>query len=306
MKKEKFKSSIGGQALIEGVYMRGPEKGCLAVRQPDGEIYVESEPTSLPPLRKIPIVRGAASMVDSLVKGYKSIMKSADIALADEVEVESKFNKWLSDKLGDNAFSVVGTIGAVLGGVLSIVLFLVVPTLLTGLIDRFLPLGGWKAAVEGVLKILIFISYLALVTRMKDIHRVFEYHGAEHKTVACYEAEDELTVENVRKYSRFHPRCGTSFIFLILIVSIVIFSFVPFENTWLRAGVKLLLIPVIMGISYEILRYVGRHSNWFARALATPGMWVQRLTTFEPDDDQIEVAIAALTEVIPEGGEKVA
>lgn len=303
MKKEKSRQSIGGQALIEGIYMRGPERGCMAVRQPDGEIYIEAEPVSLPPLRKIPILRGAASMVDSLLKGYKSLMKSADIAFSgEEAGEESRFEGWLRKKFGERVFNGIGAVGAVLGGVLSIVLFLIVPTLITGLINRFVPLGGWVAAVEGVLKILIFIGYLALVTRMKDIRRVFEYHGAEHKSVACYETKEELTVENVRKHSRFHPRCGTSFIFLILIVSIVIFSFVPFENTWLRAGVKLLLIPVIMGISYEILRYVGRHGNRVAKILAAPGMWVQRLTTFEPDDGQMEVAIAALCEVIPERG----
>lgn len=303
MKKEKSRQSIGGQALIEGIYMRGPERGCMAVRQPDGEIYIEAEPVSLPPLRKIPILRGAASMVDSLLKGYKSLMKSADIAFSgEEAGEESRFEGWLRKKFGERVFNGIGAVGAVLGGVLSIVLFLIVPTLITGLINRLVPLGGWVAAVEGVLKILIFIGYLALVTRMKDIRRVFEYHGAEHKSVACYETKEELTVENVRKHSRFHPRCGTSFIFLILIVSIVIFSFVPFENTWLRAGVKLLLIPVIMGISYEILRYVGRHGNRVAKILAAPGMWVQRLTTFEPDDGQMEVAIAALCEVIPERG----
>lgn len=303
MKKEKSRQSIGGQALIEGIYMRGPERGCMAVRQPDGEIYIETEPVSLPPLRKIPILRGAASMVDSLLKGYKSLMKSADIAFSgEEAGEESRFEGWLRKKFGERVFNGIGAVGAVLGGVLSIVLFLIVPTLITGLINRLVPLGGWVAAVEGVLKILIFIGYLALVTRMKDIRRVFEYHGAEHKSVACYETKEELTVENVRKHSRFHPRCGTSFIFLILIVSIVIFSFVPFENTWLRAGVKLLLIPVIMGISYEILRYVGRHGNRVAKILAAPGMWVQRLTTFEPDDGQMEVAIAALCEVIPERG----
>jgi uncharacterized protein YqhQ len=303
-KKEAFQTSIGGQALIEGIYMRSPTRGCIAVRKPNGDIFIESEDIIPSKIGKIPFVRGAASVVESLVKGYKFIMKSADLSLEEEIS-ESEDNKesWLERKLGDKLFAVVGSIAAVLGGLLSIVLFLILPTFLTGLLARFISIDGWQAAIEGILKILIFILYLFLVTRMKDIRRVFEYHGAEHKTIACYEAREELTVENVKQYSRFHPRCGTSYMFLVLIISIAIFSFVPFTNTFLRAGVKLLAVPLIMSIAYEVLRYAGKHKNIVASILSYPGLLIQRLTAFEPDDEQIVVALVAMIEVIPENGE---
>ena len=299
-KKAEQKNIIGGQALIEGIYMRGPKKGCVAVRKPDGDIFTETEDISVHPLRKVPFLRGAVLMVDNLVKGYKSIMKSADIAFEEEEASYGGADEWISKKLGDKGFSAAATVAAVLGGLFSIVLFLIAPTFIVGFIDGFFPLGGFKALAEGILKILIFIGYLFLVTRIKDIRRVFEYHGAEHKAIACYEAKNELTAENVRLCSRFHPRCGTSFLFLVVIISIAIFSFVPFANTLARAGVKLLLIPVIMGIAYEVTRYAGMYGNRLSSALSAPGLWVQRLTTFEPDDSQIEVAIAAIKMVIPQ------
>lgn len=309
-KQERFKSAIGGQALIEGVYMRGPEKGSVVVRRPDGGLFIETTEIKPPPLRKVPFARGAVSLVYSLISGYKSIMKSADIAFEDVTgepseEPDDTVEEAKPEKSGDKAVTAAGIIGAVLGALLSVFLFLIAPTFLTGLLDRFIPLGGFKAVVEGLLKIMIFLTYLFLVTRLKDIRRVFEYHGAEHKTIACYEAEDELTVDRVREYSRFHPRCGTSFLFLVVIVSIAIFSFIPFGRTLARAGIKLLMMPLIMGVAYEILRYAGRHGNLLAVVLSAPGKWVQRLTAFEPDDSQIEVAIAALREVIPEGGENI-
>lgn len=302
-KKEVFQTSIGGQALIEGIYMRSPSKGCIAIRKPDGEIFFETSEISSSKLSKIPFVRGAVSVVDSLAKGYKVIMKSADIAMVDDEEEKGKIDSWLEKKLGDKLFGVIGTIGAVLGGLLSIVIFMIVPTLLTGLLGKIVPIEGWQAAIEGLLKIFIFVLYLFLVTRIKDIHRVFEYHGAEHKTIACYEAQDELLVENVKQYSRFHPRCGTSYLFLVLIISIAIFSFVPFNNALIRAAIKLLLLPVVMGIAYEVLRYAGKHSNIVAKILSYPGLLVQRLTTFEPDDNEIEIAISALKQVIPDESE---
>ncbi|MCL1830592.1 MAG: DUF1385 domain-containing protein [Oscillospiraceae bacterium] len=306
-KKEEFQTSIGGQALIEGIYMRSPSMTCLAVRKPDGEIFLETDQISPSKISNIPFVRGAYSVIDSMIKGYRFIMKSADIAIEEELEIkegegEAEEPKKES-KMDDKTFTVIGAISAVLGGLLAVVLFMIVPTFLTGLVGKLMPLNGWQAAVEGLLKIVIFVLYLFLVTRMKDIRRVFEYHGAEHKSIACYEARAELTVENVREYPRFHPRCGTSYLFLVLIISIAIFSFVPFTNTLLRAGIKLLMIPVIMSIAYEALRYAGKHSNIIAKVLSYPGLLVQRLTAFEPDDDQIEVALAALKQVIPEDGE---
>ena len=304
MKSKNNDPPIGGQALIEGVYMRGPKNGCIAVRRLDGELYIELSAIKRPPLGKLPFVRGAVIMVDSLIKGYYSIMKSADISMQGE-EYEGKLDRWLEEKLGGKASMAIGAIAAVLGAVMSIMLFLVLPTFIAGLLKDVLAAAWLKAAVEGVLKIVIFVAYLFLVTRLKDIRRVFEYHGAEHKAIACFEAKEELTVENVKRHRRFHPRCGTSFIFLVLIVSIAIFSFVPFENTFARAGAKLLLVPVIMGIAYEGLRFAGRNSGVLAKILGAPGMWIQRLTALEPDEAQLEVAIAALKGVIPEEGQHV-
>jgi len=287
--------------------MKGPEISCIAVRRPDKTIFTEIGKTPKKKLiDKIPVVRGAAAMITNLVVGYKCLMRSAEIAFDDGDEAaqsESKFDKWLEKKLGDKAAETVGIVSAVIGSIMAIVLFMIVPTFLTGLLNKFVELGAFKAAIEGVLKIAIFIGYLYIVTRLEDIHRVFEYHGAEHKTIACYEAGEELTVENVRKHSRFHPRCGTSFMFIVLIVSIIIFSFVPWGSTIVRAAIKLALLPLVMGISYEILKYAGRHENIPSKILSAPGMCVQRLTAFEPHDDQIEIAIAAMNEVIPDDRE---
>lgn len=299
---EKFRSKIGGQAVIEGIAMRGPEQTCLAVRLPDGTLHTEMYPTSKNPLRKIPVIRGAVALILSLVDGYKYLMKSADYAFPEEAEKAAQDEKARKKKERENSW--IGVISGVLGGLLAIVLFMVLPTAATGLLARVAPLGGWKAVVEGVIKLLLFFGYLFLVTRMKDIHRVFEYHGAEHKTIACYEHGEELTVENVRKYSRFHPRCGTSFLFIVIIISIIVGSFLPWGSTLVRALLKVLCLPVVMGFSYEVIQYAGAHDNWLARALSAPGLLVQRLTAFEPDDSMIEVGIAAFVAVLPEGGEQ--
>ncbi len=300
MVKKKRKTLVGGQALIEGLSMRGPEKTCVAIRQPDGTIYTEVKPTKKNKAAKIPFVRGVVSLINSLSDGYKNIIHSAEIAFPDQEETDSKFDRWIAEKFGDKASSAIGVIGGVLGAALAVLLFIVVPTFLTGLLARFVEMAPWvKALIEGLLKIGIFILYLFAVTRMNEIHRVFEYHGAEHKTINTYENVEPLTVANVRKNSRFHPRCGTSFIFIVLIVSIIIFAFIPWGSTWVRAGLKILALPLIMGISYEIIMFAGSYNNFFCRMLAAPGKWVQRLTTFEPDDEQIAVAIAAFKEVEP-------
>ena len=299
---EIFKSKIGGQAVIEGIAMRGPQETCLAVRLPDGSMHTEMHPTRKNPTRKIPIVRGAVAMILSLIDGYKYLMKAADFAYPEEAEKAETDEKAKRKKEREESW--VGVLSGVLGGLLAIVLFMVLPTAVTGLLARFVPLGGWKAVVEGVLKLVFFFLYLFLVTRMKDIHRVFEYHGAEHKTIACYEHGEELTVENVRKFSRFHPRCGTSFLFIVIIVSIIIGSFLPWGSRLVGALLKVLCLPVAMGFSYEIIQYAGAHDNWFARALSAPGLLVQRLTAFEPDDSMIEIGIASLVAVIPAGGEQ--
>ncbi len=297
-----FKTSVGGQALMEGIMMRGPETVCVAVRRPDGGIELSQEPVKKRPWSRIPLVRGACNMVDNLVQGYRYLMRSAEVSMGEEFEEEeSAFDKWLAQHAGPKMQSFIMGCAAVLGGMLALVLFMVLPTTLVGLCDRYLlPLGGAKVLLEAVLKLGLFVLYLALCTRMKEIHRMFEYHGAEHKTIACYEAGEELTVENIRKHSRFHPRCGTSFMILVLIVSILVTAALPWGSTGLRVLLKLLLLPLIMGISYELIKLAGRYDNPLTAVISAPGLWLQRLTTFEPDDSMIEVAIAAVTPVLPQ------
>ena len=299
--KECFKTSVGGQALMEGIMMRGPEKICVAVRRPDGTLDMTYENVKHHRWQKIPLVRGAAAMIENLVLGYRYLMHSAEVSMPEEAgEEPGRFETWLGEHAGPAVQNFFMALAAVCGGLLAIVLFMVLPTAIVGLIDRFLPLGWGKVVLEGVLKIALFVGYLFLCTRMKEIHRVFEYHGAEHKTIACYEAGEELTVENVRRHRRFHPRCGTSFMILVLIVSILLFSVLPWGSTGLRVVLKLLLLPAVMGVSYELIKLAGRYDNIFTRIISAPGLWLQRLTTFEPDDSMIEVAIAAVTPVLPD------
>lgn len=299
--KECFKTSVGGQALMEGIMMRGPEKICVAVRKPDGTLDMTYENVKHHRWQKIPLVRGAAAMIENLVLGYRYLMHSAEVSMPDEVSEEpGRFEKWLTEHTGPAVQNFFMALAAVCGGLLAIVLFMVLPTAIVGVLDRFVPLGWGKVVLEGLLKIALFVGYLFLCTRMKEIHRVFEYHGAEHKTIACYEAGEELTVENVRRHRRFHPRCGTSFMILVLIVSILLFSVLPWSSTGLRVVLKLLLLPVVMGVSYELIKLAGRYDNLFTRIISAPGLWLQRLTTFEPDDSMIEVAIAAVLPVLPD------
>ena len=299
--KECFKTSVGGQALMEGIMMRGPEKICVAVRRPDGTLDMTYEDVKHHRWQKIPLVRGAAAMIENLVLGYRYLMHSAEVSMPDEAEAEpGRFEKWLTEHTGPAVQNFFMALAAVCGGLLAIVLFMVLPTAIVGLVDSFVPLGWGKVLLEGLLKIALFVGYLFLCTRMKEIHRVFEYHGAEHKTIACYEAGEELTVANIRKYTRFHPRCGTSFLILVVIVSVFLYSVLPWSSTGLRVLLKLLLLPLVMGISYELLKWCGRSDNLITNLVRQPGLWVQRLTVFEPDDSMIEVAIAAVTPVLPE------
>ena len=291
--------SIGGQALIEGIMMKGPAEYSIAVRRPDGTIDVQKFDNKPVRFRKIPVLRGMASFIDSLVTGYKAIMHSAEIAMEGELE-EDAFDLWLKKRFGEKSADVIGTIGGVLGGCLAIVLFMVIPTMITGFMDSIVPLGAFKAVVEGLSKMAVYILYLWLITKLEDIKRLFAYHGAEHKTIMCYESGMPLTVENVKQHTRFHPRCGTSFMFLVVFVSIAVFSFVPWTGTFSRALMKVVFLPVVVGISYEILRYTGRKSNYCTKILAAPGLWFQRLTTNEPDDDMIEIAIASVNAILPD------
>lgn len=302
---EQFKTSVGGQALMEGIMMRGPALICCAVRKPDGEIECKTEPTKRYFWQKIPLLRGACAMIENLLKGYHYLMYSAEVSLGEEYqEEETRFEKWLGDTFGKKAEDVFLGAAAVLGGLLAILLFTVLPTLIVGGITTFVTLSRWPMVIlEALLKVSIFVTYLWACSKMKDVERMFQYHGAEHKSIACYEAGDVLTVENVKKHSRFHPRCGTSFLILVVIVSVFLYSALPWGNLSLRVFFKLLLLPVVMGISYELLKWCGRSDNIITRILRAPGLWVQRLTVFEPDDSMIEVAIAAIEPVLPEAPE---
>ena len=299
----KKKTSIGGQALIEGIMMRGPFVTSLATRMPDGSIDVETWPTNkggkVHWTRKVPFLRGIFNMVDSLVVGYGCLMKSAEKAGVEEEE-PSKFDRWLEQKLGDNMMKVLGGFAVVLGVALAAVLFIFIPTGLSSLLRPVVGTGIVLSLIEGLIKVFILVGYMALCSRMKEIRRVFEYHGAEHKSIACYEAMEPLTVENIRPQCRFHPRCGTSFLFLVILISIIIGSFISWKNALLRAAIKLLLIPVVVGIAYELIKLAGRCDNILTRVISAPGLWLQRITTCEPDDGQIECAVAALKAVIPE------
>lgn len=282
--------------------MRGPVLTSMATRMPDGSIDVETWNThkgsKTPWTRKTPFIRGIFNMVDSMVVGYSCLMKSAEKAGVEEEP--TKFDKWLEKKLGHNMMKMLGGFAAVLGVALAAVLFIFIPTGLSSLLKPLIGTGVGLSLIEGLIKVIILVGYMWLCSRMKDMRRVFEYHGAEHKSVACYEAGLPLTVENIRPQRRFHPRCGTSFLFLVVFISIIVGSFISWDNPAIRMLLKLALIPVVVGISYELIKLAGRSDGILTRIISAPGMWLQRITTCEPDDSQIECAIAALEAVIPE------
>ena len=290
--------------------MRGVDTSAMAVRLPNGEIDVETWAANngkkAPWYKKVPFVRGVFNFISSMVEGYKCLSKSADKAFGEDDEPETKFEKWLDEKFGDKITGVITGVAMVVGIAMALVLFMWFPSLISGLVGKVLTLNNLaKTVIEGVLKIIIFVVYLALTGLMKDMRRTYEYHGAEHKTIACYEAGLELNVENVKKQTRFHPRCGTSFIFIVLFISIIVFSVLrlPWDNTLLRVVCKLALMPFVIGIAYEIIRLAGRYDNFFTRIISFPGIKLQHLTTREPDEKEIEVAIASLTPCIPDDKE---
>ena len=298
-----IKTSIGGQAVIEGVMMRGPKLTALSVRMPDQTISTEiwDTPNSNKWYKKTPFIRGVFNFVESLTDGYKSLMKAAEKAGLDEEEEEpSKFEQKLRQMLGDKFMPFLEGCILLFSLVMALFFFAFLPTTLVGFFKDYITHPLALSALEGLTKIAILILYLALISNMSDIKRVFMYHGAEHKTIFCYEHGEELTVENVRKYTRFHPRCGTSFLVIVLLLSILVSSMVSWDNLWVRVGLKVLCLPVIMSLSYECIKFAGRHDNLFTRILSAPGLWTQRLTTREPDDSMIEVAIASMKKVIPE------
>lgn len=320
-KKADKKTTVGGQALIEGIMMKGVSVGAMAVRKKDGSVQVDE--WELPEKKwfnKTPIVRGCFNFVQTLREGWSCMNKSMEISgmMDDDGEPQSKLDVWIEKHLGDKAYGVIGGILSFLMVAAMMFVFLFVPSWLFSFIERAAgetDVSMWKAVFEGVLKLVLFVAYMALIAQMKDIKRTYEYHGAEHKTIACYEAGKPLTVENIKPMVRFHPRCGTSFIIITLLVSILVYSIIPINPAewWaiennalaalLRVLIKLPLLPVVVGISYELIKLAGRHTNIFTKIISAPGLWMQRLTTREPDDSQIEVAIAAVTPCLPKEGE---
>ena len=306
MSKEIHKTSIGGQAVMEGVMMRGPKSYAVAVRKPDGEIIVDTK--ELPDKKKnwfvkLPIVRGCINFVQSLVLGTKTLMYSAEFVDLEEEE-PSKFDKWLEDKLGDKIKDIVIYFSVIISLFLSVGLFILLPTWIVGFTKYFIESSILKSLVEGVVRILIFLIYLWAVSKMNEIKRVFQYHGAEHKTIACYEAGLELTVENAKKMTRLHPRCGTSFLLIVMVVSIIFFSFLRWDNVLIRSLTRIALLPVVAGISYEIIKFAGKHDNLFTKIIGYPGLCLQKITTNEPDDEQLEVAIASMKAVLTDNPEE--
>ena len=316
---EKFKTMIGGQALIEGIMMRGPDKDAIAIRGKDG-IRVDVKPRKVHPKGTVatwPLIRGVLGFFDAQVTGVKALMQSADLAPEEMQEEPSKFDKWLEEKLGSEKFQkVIIGIAVAFGLCFSVALFFLLPMIIGGLLDPLIPGSLLQNLVEGVIRVLLFGGYMLLVSQTKEMKRVFAYHGAEHKTIRCYEAGLPLTVENVRQMTRLHPRCGTSFLLVVMVLSILVFSVassallaaVPalaaMEGTVLYRVImiafKLIMIPLVVAIAYEINRLVGRYDNWFTRILTAPGMWFQNFSTQEPDDSMIEVGIAAVEAVLPE------
>lgn len=324
-KKQTRMTSVGGQALIEGVMMNGP-KGCaISVRHTNGEIITEmSEIKHARDKVKFlgwPIIRGVVNFIESMIMGYKSLMRSAELSgqldEEDETENMSKLDKWLNKHLGPKMFTVISAIASVLAFVLCFGLFIYLPTALVDLVDAklfhdVLASHQLHPLFEGIIRTVIIVLYMYLVSLMKDIRRVFMYHGAEHKSIFCYEEGLDLTVENARKCGRFHPRCGTNFIFIVLITSIIVSSIfaVVFpslqdpSNRMLWMVIKILcILPLVTGISYEFIRYAGRHNNLFTKIVCAPGLWMQRITTKEPDDSMLEVALKSLKAVITDNPE---
>lgn len=297
------KTTIGGQAIIEGISMKGPQTTCVTVRKPDGTLTFQERPTPKPkhPFWKLPIARGAYTLFTALKDGMNDINYSAQFFEDDDsVDTEpSRFEKWVKNHISsDKLEKILMGFAMIIGTILPIALFLVAPTLIVGVLPDGAPYFV-RSLLEGVVRIILFLIFMWSISHMKDIERTFRYHGAEHKTIFCYEAGLPLTVENVRSMPRFHPRCGTSFMIVMMIIPILVFAFVQMDNVWLRMILRLILLPVVVGIAYECNRWAGRHDGVISRAIRWPGIQMQKLTVFEPDDSMIEVAIASMEKVIP-------
>ena len=299
-----FRTSIGGQALIEGILMRGPKKQAIVCRTADGLVEKVDELRLIKdkyPILGVPFIRGCVTFLDSMVKGMQALTYSADLIPVEEQDEPDKLDKWIESHFSEEkAKKLIIGAAVVLGLLLSLFLFIFLPAFVVGLFKGLAGHYFVRNISEGVVRIIILLCYMKLCTLSPDVKRLFRYHGAEHKTIFCYEHGKELTVDNVRPESRFHPRCGTSFLLVVVVVSILVNSVVRADNTFVRMGCHLLLLPIVVGISYEINRWCGKHDNALSAALSAPGKWLQRITTSEPDDGMIECAIRALQLVIPE------
>lgn len=301
--KDACPTSIGGQAIMEGIMMRGPRRTAIAIRLPDGRIHMKTQPApNLGSWAKIPLIRGVVSFISSLVFGTKVLMYSADVLekyMPEEYE-QDKFDQWIEKKVGkDKAWNILMWISVALALVFSIGIFMLLPTAVVGIFKKVTENVIILNLIEGIVRIAIFIAYIALIPKLEDINTVFQYHGAEHKTIHCFENGKELTPENAQSFYRLHPRCGTSFLMFVMIVAIIVHVFMGWPNVWMRVGLRLLALPLIAGISYELLKWAGRSNNKVVEFLSLPGIYLQKLTTREPNEKQLEVAIAAMKAVIP-------
>jgi len=300
MSKSKEPIFYGGQAVMEGVLMRGKKAYAMAVRRPDGEIQMIEKPissiTERYPFLKLPLIRGSVALCSSMALGYSALSQSAEIAMEGDTTPPSKFEKFLQNKLGDKLNNILMTFAMIVAVVIGLGLFFLLPTFLASFVPVSLAITG---VVEGIVRIIIFVSYVYIISLSKDVKRVFQYHGAEHKAINCHEQNLPLKIENVKAANRLHKRCGTSFMLVVMVITMILFMIVRIDGIWLRFASRILLLPVIAGISYEIsVKWAGNRNNWLVKAIIFPGMCIQRITTAEPDEQQIEVAISALEQAI--------
>jgi uncharacterized protein YqhQ len=297
-------NTVGGQAVIEGVMMKHKNNYAITVRKPDGTIDVKSYKfQSLKKnskVLKLPLIRGFINFIDMMILSYGTLTKATDMLGIAEIEEKSRFEKWMNKHFGSSFLNFVMGLATVFSLLLAIVMFIILPTAAGSLINSWFELGWARAFVEGLVRIIILILYLYLVSLIPDMKRVFEYHGAEHKSVFCYESGKELTPENAKLFKRFHPRCGTSFLFVLIIISIIISTFIPFTDIWVRTIAKIIVAPVVISLGYELLMYSGNHENKLVKILVAPGLWMQRITTQEPDDTMLEVALVSLQTAMPD------
>jgi uncharacterized protein YqhQ len=296
------KCNIGGQAVLEGVMMKAPHRMAIAVRRSDGRIEVTSKDISSikdrHSLLKLPVLRGIITFAETMVMGIKALMESAELYGEEEEYKPSRFESWISQKTGKKPEDIMVFFALLTALGFAVLLFMVLPALLTGFLGGIIKSGLIKSLIEGLIRLTTFIIYIVIISRMKEIKRVFEYHGAEHKVIHCYEHEEELTVENARKYTTLHPRCGTAFLLIVMVISILAFSFLEWDNIILRVAIKVLLLPFVAGVSYEIIKWAGASNSGLVNIVMYPGLMLQKLTTKEPDDEQLEVAICSFLAAI--------